>query len=162
MSQSLTNARNDDNSHQELLVFVLGGEEYAVDILKVQEIRSYSGVTRIANVPPVVKGVINLRGAIVPVVDMRVKFELEQTPYDEFTLMIILNLADRTVGMIVDGVSDVILLSEDQIRPVPELGAELDADYITGIGVIEERMLILVDIEQLMQSEDMALVTAAA
>ncbi|MDT0618273.1 chemotaxis protein CheW [Salinisphaera sp. P385] len=162
MSESSDPQRGGNPPTNEFLTFTLGDEEYGVDILKVQEIRGYETVTRIPESPNFVKGVINLRGTIVPVVDMRVKFELETVAYDEFTVMIILNLADRTVGMIVDGVSDVIDLTSDQIRPAPEFGGSFDADYITGLGVIEDRMLILVDIERLMLSEEMALVAAAA
>ncbi|MDT0633355.1 chemotaxis protein CheW [Spectribacter hydrogenooxidans] len=162
MSESPDTQRTGNQPANEYLTFTLGDEEYGVDILKVQEIRGYDTVTRIPEAPRFIKGVINLRGTIVPVVDMRVKFNLETVAYDEFTVMIILNLAERTVGMIVDGVSDVIDLVTDQIRPAPEFGGSFDADYITGLGVVEERMLILVDIERLMLSEEMALVAAAA
>ncbi|MEQ8799355.1 MAG: chemotaxis protein CheW [Salinisphaeraceae bacterium] len=162
MSESIDTQRAGNQPANEYLTFTLGGEEYGVDILKVQEIRGYDTVTRIPESPNFIKGVINLRGTIVPVVDMRVKFDLETVAYDEFTVMIILNLADRTVGMIVDGVSDVIDLVDDQIRPAPEFGGSFDAHYITGLGVVEDRMLILVDIERLMLSEEMALVAAAA
>src|SRR5882757_8525757 len=106
----------------EFLTFKLGGQEYGIDILKVQEIRGYDTVTRIANAPAFIKGVINLRGNIVPIVDMRIKFNLQQVRYDAFTVVIILNVAKRVVGMVVDGVSDVLTLSPAQIRPAPEFG----------------------------------------
>ena len=141
----------------EFLTFTLGGEEYGIDILKVQEIRGYDAVTRIANAPSFIKGVINLRGTIVPIVDLRIKFNIGESVYNEFTVVIILNISNRTMGVVVDGVSDVMALSAEQIRPAPEFGAAVDTRYITGLGAIEERMLILLDIEGLMTSGELAL-----
>jgi len=145
----------------EFLTFTLGHEEYGVDILKVQEIRGYDTVTRIPDTPEFIKGVINLRGTIVPVVDMRLKFKLGNATYDDFTVMIILNVAKRVVGVVVDGVSDVIGLTPEQIRPAPELGRTLETQFLTGIGALEKRMLILVDIEKLIGSAEMALVASS-
>lgn len=147
---------------QEYLTFTLGEEEYGVDILKVQEIRGYDTITRMPDAPDFIKGVINLRGTIVPVVDMRIKFKLGKVVYDEFTVMIILNLGRRVVGMVVDGVSDVMQLSPEQIRPAPEFGGGVNTKYITGLGALEQRMLILVDIEKLMSATDMALMDVQA
>jgi purine-binding chemotaxis protein CheW len=146
-----------DASGQEFLIFTLGAEEYGIDILKVQEIRGYESVTRIANAPDFIKGVINLRGIIVPIVDMRIKFNLGRVEYDHQTVVIILNVAGRVVGMVVDGVSDVLTLATDQIMPAPEFGATLTAEYLTGLGTVDGRMLILMDIEKLMTSREMAL-----
>jgi len=146
----------------EFLTFRLGEEEYGVDILKVQEIRGYDSVTRIPDAPDFIKGVINLRGTIVPVVDMRIKFRLGKAEYNEFTVMIILNVAGRVVGMVVDSVSDVMQLGAEQLRPAPEIAGALSTKFITGIGVLDERMLILVDIERLMSSQDMALLDASS
>lgn len=143
---------------REFLTFTLGEEEYGIEILKVQEIRGYDAVTRIANTPSFIKGVINLRGTIVPIVDMRIKFGLGHVEYNQFTVVIILNVAKRVVGMVVDGVSDVITLEAEQIRAAPELGASLDTRYIIGLGTIDQRMIILVDIEKLMTSREMELV----
>ena len=145
----------------EFLTFTLGDEEYGVEILKVQEIRSYEEPTTIANAPPFIKGVVNLRGVIVPIVDMRIKFGLGSSEYNQFTVVIILNVAQRVVGMVVDSVSDVIQLSGEQIREAPQFGASLDTEYITGLGTVDERMLILMDIEKLMTSNDMALTNGA-
>jgi purine-binding chemotaxis protein CheW len=142
----------------EFLTFTLGKEEYGIDILRVQEIRGYDAVTTLANMPEFIKGVINLRGIIVPIVDMRIKFHLSKAEYDQFTVVIILNVAQRVIGMVVDGVSDVITLNAEQIKPSPEFGSALDIKYVTGIGAVDERMLILVDIERLMTSNDMELV----
>ena len=146
---------------QEYLTFTLGAEEYGVNILKVQEIRGYEKPTAIANAPAYIKGVVNLRGTIVPIVDMRIKFNLGEATYDQFTVVIILNVADRVVGMVVDGVSDVISLQAEQMRAAPEFSSSFDTRYITGLGTVGERMLILVDIEKLMSSSDMALMTEA-
>ncbi|HNA31000.1 MAG TPA: chemotaxis protein CheW [Thiobacillaceae bacterium] len=146
----------------EYLTFTLGKEEYGIDILKVQEIRGYEAVTRIANAPPFIKGVINLRGVIVPIVDLRIKFNLGEPTYDQFTVVIILNIGKRVVGVVVDGVSDVIQLNSDNLHPPPEFGSILDTRYILGLGTVDERMIIMVDIEQLMTSQEMALVESAA
>jgi purine-binding chemotaxis protein CheW len=146
----------------EFLTFTLGPEEYGIDILKVQEIRGYDAVTTIANTPAFIKGVINLRGIIVPIVDMRIKFNLKNVTYDQLTVVIILNLASRIVGMVVDGVSDVIALTPEQIKIAPQFGATLDTKYLMGLGTIDQRMLILVDIEKLMSSGDMELVDKIA
>ncbi|MBC7780548.1 MAG: chemotaxis protein CheW [Proteobacteria bacterium] len=143
---------------QEFLTFTLGAGEYGVDILKVQEIRGYDAVTAIANAPAFIKGVINLRGVIVPIVDLRIKFDLGAVAYDAFTVVIILNLSERVVGIVVDGVSDVIDLAPSQMRAAPQFGAALDIEYIIGLGTVEDRMLVLVDIERLMSSSDMGLV----
>lgn len=142
----------------EFLTFTLGGEEYGLDILKVQEIRCYDTPTRIANAPAFLKGVINLRGAIVPIVDLRIKFNLGEPTYDQFTVVIILNLGEREVGIVVDAVSDVIKLSSSELQPAPELGSSLDTRYILGLGTVGQQMIIVVDIEHLMTSSEMALV----
>lgn len=145
---------------RELLTFTLGHEEYGIDILKVQEIRGYEAVTKIANAPEFIKGVINLRGIIVPIVDMRIKFNLGNVTYDESTVVIILNVANRVVGMVVDGVSDVTTLKAEEIKPSPEFGSGLDTRYLQGLGTAGDRMIILVDIEKLMSSKDMELIEA--
>lgn len=142
---------------KEFLAFTLGSEEYGIDILKVQEIRGYEPVTRIANAPGFIKGVVNLRGTIVPVVDMRLKLGLGSAEYDQFTVVIILNIGGRIVGMVVDSVSDVMTLSDRHIRTAPDVNTALDASCLLGLGTLEERMLILVDIEKLMGSDEMGL-----
>lgn len=147
---------------REFLTFRLGAESYGIEILKVQEIRGYQTPTVIANAPAFIKGVINLRGVIVPVLDLRIKFHLEQASYDEFTVVIILNVAGRVVGVVVDSVSDVLTLAVDIIRPAPEFASvTFDTKHITGLATVDERMLILLDIERLMTGADMALVDGA-
>ncbi len=144
--------------HREFLVFSLGDEEYAVDILKVQEIRGYESVTRIANAPDFIKGVTNLRGVIVPIVDLRIKFRLEHTGYGPETVVIVVNVGGRVIGMVVDGVTDVMTLTPEQIRPAPEFGVTLSSDFLSGLGSVDDRMLVIVDIEKLLTSGEMALV----
>lgn len=140
----------------EFLAFALGGEEYGVAILKTQEIRGYEAgaVTRIANAPEYIKGVINLRGSIVPIVDMRIRLNLGNPTYDQFTVVIILNIRGSVVGMVVDRVSDVIALSQEQIKPAPSMGTALNVDHLIGIGTLDERMVVLLDIDALMSGTD--------
>ena len=142
----------------EFLTFRLGPEEYGIDILKVQEIRSYEQPTRIANAPPFVKDVVNLRGVIVPIIDLRVKLGCETVDYNSFTVVIVLNVRGRVVGAVVDSVSDVLELTQDSIKPSPEMASAVDTSFITGISSVNERMLILMDIEALMASPEMGLV----
>lgn len=149
----------------EFLSFRLGGEEYGIDILRVQEIRSYESPTRIANAPAFIKGVVNLRGVIVPVVDLRLKLGCDIAEYNDFTVVIVLNVRGRVIGAVVDSVSDVIALGADSIKPAPELSSTVDAQYILGIGCVtssdQERMLILSDIDALMSSPEMGLMDSA-
>ena len=146
----------------EFLSFTLGQEDYGIDIQKVQELRGYDTVTRIANAPEHIKGVVNLRGIIVPIVDMRIKFNLGAPTYDEFTVVIILNIGGRVMGMVVDGVSDVITLKPEQIKPAPSIGSVLDTEYLMGLGTLDERLLILIDLDRLMSSDEMGLIEKIA
>ncbi len=142
----------------EFLTFRLGEEEYGIEILKVQEIRGYDAITQIANAPDFIKGVVNLRGIIVPILDMRIKFRLGSANYDQFTVVIILNVAGRVMGIVVDGVSDVISLGSEHVKPAPALGSVIETEFIMGLGTVDERMLILIDIEKMMRSSDMGLI----
>jgi len=167
MNQETSNATQQTTASGELagnefLAFTLGQEEYGIDILKVQEIRGYEAVTRIANAPDFIKGVINLRGIIIPVVDMRIKFNLGEPVYDQFTVVIILNIGGRIMGMVVDSVSDVTTLTPEQIKPAPEMGTAFNTNYLTGLGTIDQRMLILIDIDKLMSSSEMGLIETLA
>jgi len=139
----------------EFLAFWLGDEEYGVDIQKVNELRRYEKVTQIANAPEFIKGVINLRGEIVPIVDMRIKFNLGAPAYDDFTVVIILNIYRRVIGVVVDSVSDVVMLEHDQIKPMPMVDTTFETDFLRGIGTTDERTLILLDIDRLMSSAEM-------
>ncbi|WP_342323913.1 chemotaxis protein CheW [Kosakonia sp. BYX6] len=160
MNLSDTNKQlSGDNTGNEFLVFTLGKEEYGIEILKVQEIRGYDRVTRIANTPDFIAGVTNLRGVIVPIVDLRVKFILGSAEFDHNTVVIVLSLdSGRVVGIVVDGVSDVLALNAAQIKPAPEYTVTLSTQYLLGLGSLDERMLILVDIEKLLNSEEMELI----
>jgi len=142
---------------QQFLSFQLGAEEYGIDILRVQEIRAYEKATRIPNTPAFIKGVINLRGVIVPVIDLRMKFGLETAEYNEVTVLVVLNVADRTIGVVVDRVSDVLSLAPGDIRPAPEFTASMDNAFVRGLATLDQRMLIIADIERLMTGADMAL-----
>lgn len=157
-SSTRRSAAEQDVAGREFLIFTLGKEEYGIDILKVQELRGYDNVTHIANAPDFLKGVVNLRGVITPIFDMRIRFKLGATTYDQFTVVIILHFENRTAGIVVDGVSDVITLSAEQIKPPPAMGTVLKTDYLIGLGTLDERMLILLDIDKLMSSEEIGLV----
>ncbi|MDR0226246.1 MAG: chemotaxis protein CheW [Burkholderiaceae bacterium] len=161
MSVTAKTAEGVANGAREYLTFRLDQEEYGIDILKVQEIRGYEPPTRIANAPEFIKGVVNLRGTIVPIVDMRLKFNCAQAEYNSFTVVIILNLRNRVVGIVVDSVSDVMELAADAVRPAPDIESAIDSGCILGLGSVGERMLILLDIEKLMNNVDMGLVAAA-
>ena len=147
---------------REVLVFVIGKEEYAVDILKVQEIRGYEKVTAIPAAPVYLKGVVNLRGVIVPVIDMRIKFGLADPRYDSFTVVVILRLASRVVGIVVDGVSDVVPLAASDVKEAPRLGATVDASFLTGVATLGERMVLLLDIEKFLSSGELDLLDSVA
>jgi purine-binding chemotaxis protein CheW len=133
----------------EYLTFRLGDEEYGVDIQKVQEIRSFETPTRIPGAPGYVKGVVNLRGAIVPIVDLRMRLDCEKAEYTPFTVVIVLAVLERVVGVVVDSVSDVLDLQAEAIKPPPELSAAA-CDFVTAIASVGERMLMLVDMDQLL------------
>ena len=143
---------------REFLSFVLGEEHYALDITTVKEIRGYEQVTKIANAPDFIKGVMNLRGDIVPVVDLRIKFNVGEATYNEFTIVIMLNVDERIVGIVVDCVSDVIRLSEEEMLPPPEFGVAFDSRYLHGLADVDETMVILVNIESLINSNELGLV----
>ena len=142
---------------QEYLSFRLGSEHYAIDILSVQEIRGYEPVTRIANASDFVKGVNNLRGDIVPIVDLRLKFKVGEATYDEFTIVIMLNIRDRIVGIVVDAVSDVIYLTQEEMCPPPDFGVSFDSQYLIGLAPVDEHMVILINIEKLISSKELDL-----
>ena len=153
-------ATEEDQSSSEYLTFRLGEEEYAIDILKVQEIRGYESPTTIAYAPPFIKGVINLRGIIVPIIDLRMQLGCGEAQYNAFTVVVVLNVRGHVIGAVVDSVSDVIELGEDVIMPAPSMNDAV-RDFITGIACVESRMLILMDIEALLGSAVIGLATAA-
>jgi purine-binding chemotaxis protein CheW len=147
---------------REVLVFVIGKEEYGVDILKVQEIRGYEKVTAIPSAPDFLKGVVNLRGTIVPVIDMRIKFRLPDPQYNSFTVVVILRLASRVIGIVVDAVSDVVRLATSDVKDPPKLGAVVDSSYLTGVATLNERMVLLLDIEKFLSTGELDLLDGVA
>jgi len=157
MNQNNENEHDTTKSQQEFLTFVIGSEHYALDIMKVKEIRGYDETTALANAPAFLKGVINLRGDIVPIVDLRIKFNVGEPVYDQFTIVIMLNIANRIVGIVVDEVSDVIKVHESEIKPPPEFGVAFDSRYLHGLVSLENEMIILVNIEALITSDELQL-----
>ncbi|WP_088330388.1 chemotaxis protein CheW [Lacimicrobium sp. SS2-24] len=160
MSEILEKERQAESASEperEFLSFVLGQEQYALDIMSVKEIRGYEPVTKIANSPPFIKGVLNLRGDIVPIVDLRIKFNVGEATYNEFTIVIMLNVCNRIVGIVVDAVSDVIKLNDEDIKPPPEFGVAFDTQFLHGLAEVHESMVIIVNIESLISSETLAL-----
>lgn len=146
----------------EFLTFTLGEELYGIDILKVQEIRGYEAVTPIPNAPAFLKGVINLRGTIVPIIDLRIKLGFERVEYDRFTVVIIINIGARVFGVVVDGVSEVMALTQEQIRPAPDFAGSFQAQYLMGLATVDGKTLILMDIEKLMSGSDLGLIDKVA
>ena len=156
-----TNAKGahqiENDEQQEFLTFVLGDENYGLDIMTVKEIRGYEEVTKIANAPSYIKGVLNLRGDIVPIVDLRIKFNVGTATYDEFTIVIMLMVGERIVGIVVDAVSDVIKVNQKDIKAPPEFGVAFDSSYLHGLTSINEQMIILVNIQKLITSDELGL-----
>ena len=132
----------------QILAFELGSEQYGFDILKVQEIKGYSAITPIPNAPHYMKGVMNLRGTVVPVLALREKFGMESLPYDKFTVIIVVTVASRVIGLMVDAVSDVMTLTES-LEPPPELGTAVDTSFITGMAKVGDKFVVVLDIGQL-------------
>ncbi len=145
-----------DAGANQFLSFTLGEEQYGVEILKVQEIRGYSTITPIPNTPPWIKGMMNLRGTVVPVVDLRLRFSMPAGEYNKFTVIIVVSIGRRVVGVVVDAVSDVLDIPADQIRGVPDMGARVDTRFISGIASAGERLTVLLDIERLLSDDDLA------
>lgn len=148
------------------LTFMLAGEEYAIDILKVQGIQGWDRITDIPNTPDFILGVINLRGTVVPIIDLRRRFKLESIPFGPMTVVIIVRVEDqataRTVGIVVDAVSEVYNLAAAQIRPAPDFGAAVDTDFVKGLATVEEHMVILLDIDTLINAGILEVINEAA
>lgn len=144
------------------LTFTLGNEDYGVEILKVQEIKGYSGITPVPNSPPWMKGVMNLRGTVVPVVDLRTTFSMEEREYNRFTVIILVSIGARIVGLVVDAVSDVLDVPADQVRPAPDMGARVDVRFILGMATVGEKLVVLLDMEKLLGSDGITMLEQAA
>ncbi|MGQ8366535.1 chemotaxis protein CheW [Glaciecola sp. 1036] len=162
VKEKVSEQQTENEEKKEFLTFVLGDENYALDIMTVKEIRGYEQVTKIANAPKYIKGVLNLRGDIVPIVDLRIKFNVGKATYDEFTIVIMLMIGDRIVGIVVDEVSDVIKVGSSEIKPPPEFGVAFDSSYLHGLTTIKEQMIILVNIQKLITSDELALYDTSA
>jgi purine-binding chemotaxis protein CheW len=152
-------ASRDPDRHQ-YLTFTLGQGHYGIEILRVQEIKGYSAVTTIPNLPPYIKGVMNLRGAVVPVLDLRAKFGMSESEYTRFTVIIVVRVGERVVGLIVDAVSDVLDVAATDVVPAPEMGAEVDTSFLTGMAKSEDRLVSLLDIERVVGMNEVEMAVA--
>lgn len=144
----------------QFLTFVLGEETYGVDILRVQEIKGWNPVTRIPNAPEYLRGVLNLRGAIVPIIDLRMRFHLDKADYTATTVVIVLCVEQeqkrRTLGVVVDGVSDVLNIAREEIKPTPDFGAVVSTEFIQGLATVDDQMVMLLDIDRLLSTTELA------
>ncbi len=157
MIQGLESDSLTENSEgSQYLTFLLAGEEYGVDILRVQEIKGWDNVTMIPNTPDYIKGVINLRGTIVPIVDLRARFSLETIPYGITTVVIVLRVnsdnGSRIMGIVVDAVSEVYNISDDALKQAPDFGQAISTDFVMGLGTVDDKMIIVLDIDHLLNS----------
>jgi purine-binding chemotaxis protein CheW len=145
-----------DEQTSQYLTFILGGEEYGVDILKVQEIRGWESATNIPNTPEYVLGVVNLRGLVVPIVDLRLRFSLENADFDHATVVVIVKVAqgdaERTVGMVVDAISDVYVVKNSEVREAPDFGGAMATEFIKGLTTVDEKMVVLLDVDHLVNA----------
>lgn len=141
-----------DGTNQQYLTFTLDSETYGVDILKVQEIRGWTQETPIPNSPEFIRGVVNLRGSIVPVFDMRNRFNMSATEFTQYTVVIVVNVQGRTVGIVVDAVSDVVDYNEEDINPAPDFGSSIDSSFINGLATVDDKMVIILNIDRMLQS----------
>jgi purine-binding chemotaxis protein CheW len=146
---------------RQFLTFALGDEEFGIDILKVQEIKGYSSITRVPRTPQDIRGVMNLRGTIVPIVDLRTKFQLETRTYDRFTVIIVVVVRGRAVGIVVDAVSDVLDISDGAVQATPEFSNRVDTRFISGMARADEKLIILLDVEKLVGADEAQSVEAA-
>lgn len=152
-TQDLTKAS--DSEQLQFLTFILAEEIYGVDILKVQEIRGWQDVTTIPNAPPHVRGVMNLRGAIVPILDLRRRFEMPEVELTPNTVVVVVNVLDRTIGMVVDAVSDVVDMPQEDLRDAPDFGSNIDASFVQGLAPVDDTMVIILNVDDMLKSSDL-------
>lgn len=168
IASDLTYQHENESEGSQFLTFVLAGEEYGIDILRVQEIKGWDTVTPIPNAPEYIRGVINLRGTIVPIIDMRRRFNLEAVEYGPLTVVIVLKVmranaqSSRVMGIIVDAVSDVFNVDDDDIKPAPDFGSVVDVDFVKGLATLQENMVIILDIDHLLNSNELSMIDDAA
>jgi len=148
-------AANQTRDSQQFLTFLLDDQEYGLEIFKIREIRGYAPITPIPNLPPHVRGVMNLRGTVLPVIDLRMKFHLPEVQYNKFTVIVIANVADKTVGLLVDAVSDVLMVADDAIREAPDFGSAVDTRFINGVFQSRERLTVALNLEELLTDSDL-------
>lgn len=164
--ESLSKELNQQNGlatdENQFLTFQLGSELYGVDILRVQEIKGYTAVTKIPNTPPHIKGVLNLRGTIVPIVELRTKFGMPTIEYTMFTVIVVVVVKEKVMGLVVDAVSDVLDISRKDIQPAPEFGTKVDVSFVNGIGKSGEKLVALLDMDRLLSDGDMQETVAVA
>lgn len=153
MTTSTADYTGDVNQY---LTFCLGEEEYGIEILKVQEIKGYSAITYIPNTPPHIKGVMNLRGTVIPVVDLRAKFSMPAVDYNKFTVIIVVTVGEKILGLVVDAVSDVLNIAPGEVRPAPDFGARVDTKFISGVASLNDKLAVLLDIHKLLSEDDLA------
>ncbi|HEX5227424.1 MAG TPA: chemotaxis protein CheW [Bryobacteraceae bacterium] len=157
MEQTMATSTTDYSGEiNQYLTFSLGDEEYGIEILKVQEIKGYSAITYIPNTPPHIKGVMNLRGTVIPVVDLRAKFSMPATEYNKFTVIIVVTVGAKILGLVVDAVSDVLNIACADVRPAPDFGARVDTKFISGVASLNDRLAVLLDIQKLLSEDELS------
>ena len=162
MEDATTKQTAEAVSAGQYLTFALGSEEYGIELLKVQEIKGYSAVTPIPSTPPHIKGVMNLRGAVIPVVDLRVRFGMETIEYTQFNVIIVINVGAKVMGLLVDAVSDVLNVGAGEVRPAPDFGTRADTRFISGMASAGDKIAVLLDIDRLLTEDDLNIASAAA
>lgn len=156
-NMSQIESSHNENGAEQFLSFVLGNEEYGMEILKVQEIKGFSALTPIPNMPSYIRGVMNLRGTVVPVVDLRTQFSMAEVEYNQFTVIILVNIREKITGLVVDAVTDVFNLNRSAILPPPEFGAQFDTRFISGVANIGDRLVVLLNIDKLLLDDQVAM-----
>ena len=160
IEQTIIGSAEIDKNTEQFLTFILAGEEYGVDILRVQEIKGWDAVTQVPNTPEYVRGVINLRGTIVPIIDLRIRFNMEQLEYGPTTVVIVLKVisgeSSRIMGIVVDGVSDVYNVKKNEIKAAPDFGDGVDSSFVSGLATVEDKMVIILDIDYMLNSNELA------
>ena len=155
-----------DSNTDQFLTFLLAGEEYGIDILRVQEIKGWEEATEIPNTPDYIQGVINIRGTIVPIIDLRRRFNLDLLEYGATTVVIVLKVEtgsrSRIMGIVVDAVSDVYNVPSDEMKPPPDFGTAISIEFVRGLATVDEKMVIMLDIDRLLNSDELKVIDSVA
>jgi len=152
----MNDTENGNGISSQFVTFALGEQTYGVSILKLNEIIAYQKLTTLPNLPVFIKGVLNLRGSVIPVIDLRERFNMEPKAYDQLTVIIVLEISGQTMSVIVDSVSDVITLQSDAIKPRPHFSTGISTDFIQGMGVKDDKFIIILDVEKVLEAEDLS------